>query len=174
MPEANLSLSDLNAMPDPEATGLLADIFEHSPWVAEGVMARRPFASVKDLHAAMTSVVQHADHERKVALLRAHPELAGDAAREKTLTASSNAEQATAGLEALPEDIQGEFDRLNLEYRQRFGFPFIIAVRDHTLASILAAFQARLNNDENTELETALCEVSKIARIRLDSLFPGE
>ncbi len=174
MPEANLSLSDLNAMPDSEATGLLADIFEHSAWVAEGAMAQRPFTSIGALHEAMAAIVDNADHERKVALLRAHPELAGDAAREKTLTASSNAEQATAGLEALPEDIQGEFDRLNLEYRQRFGFPFIIAVRDHTLASILAAFQARLNNDVNAELETALAEVSKIARIRLDTLFHGD
>ena len=173
MPEANLSLSDLNAMQDSEATGLLADVFEHSPWVAEGAMVQRPFASVTDLHEAMTKVVQHADQDRKLALLRAHPELAGDAAREKTLTASSNAEQATAGLEALPDDIQGEFDRLNTQYRERFGFPFIVAVRDHTLASILEAFRTRVENDGAVELETALAEVSKIARIRLDTLFPG-
>lgn len=171
MPDAALSLSDLNALNDREATDLLADIFEHSPWVAEGAMAQRPFASIGALHEAMSAVVHQAGQERKLALLRAHPELAGEAAREKTLTASSNAEQATAGLEALSTEIQGEFDRLNPAYRERFGFPFIVAVRDHTLASILETFRARLDNDRDTELETALAEVSKIARIRLDTLF---
>lgn len=170
MTQKKLTLAALNDLDVSEAITLLADIFEHSPWVAESAVAARPFDSIDALHSAMVGVVSSSDEERKLALLNAHPELAGDAAREKTLTASSNAEQSTVGLEVLPDDIQGEFNRLNAAYRQKFGFPFIIAVRNHTLASILDAFRKRLDNTRDTEISTALAEVGQIARIRLDAL----
>ena len=146
MPQKQLTLATLNGLTDTEAITLLADIFEHSPWIAEAAVAVRPFKDIDALHSEMVRTVASADDERKLALLNAHPELAGDAAREKTLTASSNAEQSAVGLEVLPDDIQGEFNRLNAAYRQKFGFPFIIAVRNHTLASILDAFRTRLDN----------------------------
>lgn len=171
MTETNPKLATLNALGDAEAIALLADIFEHSPWVPETALAARPFDSINALHAEMVCAVASSDETRKLALLNAHPELGGDAAREKTLTASSNAEQSTLGLEALPDDVQGEFDRLNAAYRDKFGFPFIIAVRNHTLAGILNAFRLRLDNTRDIEIKTALGEVASIARIRLDALF---
>ena len=171
MTQKKLTLEILNGLDDRNAVALLADIFEHSPWVAAAAVAARPFDTIDGLHGAMVRTVASSDEERKLALLNAHPELGGDAAREKTLTASSNAEQSTVGLEVLPDDIQGEFNRLNAAYRQKFGFPFIIAVRNHTLASILDAFRRRLDNTRDTEITTALAEVGQIARIRLDALL---
>lgn len=169
-PSAPWSMAAIDALTRAEFVGLLGGIFEHSPWVAEGVADRRPFATVDALHAAMRSVVEAAPRERKLALLNAHPELAGREARAGSLTASSTAEQARAGLDALSAAEVQRIAELNAAYRARFGFPFIVAVRDHTKASIFATFEARLAHDPETEFAEALRQVYRITRLRLDTL----
>ncbi len=149
-------------------TEALAGIFEDSPWVAVAAWEARPFATVADLHAAMVEAFRRAPAERKLALLLAHPELAGGLARAGRLTDASNAEQASAGLDGLTGAETARFERLNGAYRDRFGFPFIVAVRDHTKASILESCEQRLRNRWEEEVETALEQVFRIARIRLD------
>jgi 2-oxo-4-hydroxy-4-carboxy-5-ureidoimidazoline decarboxylase len=142
--------------------------FEDSPWIARAAAGRRPFAGRDALHAAMVAIVEDASDEAKVALIRSHPDLAGRVAREGRLTAASAAEQAGAGLGALaPAEIE-RFDRDNAAYRAKFGFPFVICVRENTTASILAALSARGGNERATEIATALAEIAKIARLRIE------
>ncbi len=152
-------------------TAELGEIFEHSPWVARAAWAQRPFATVAALHAAMVDVVNHAAPERQLALLRAHPELAGQAARAGEITDASKAEQAGAGLKQLSPAEMQRIDELNRAYGSRFGHPFIIAVRNHNKQGIFAAFERRLANDAATERAAALNEVFTIARLRLDALL---
>ncbi|MEG3122891.1 2-oxo-4-hydroxy-4-carboxy-5-ureidoimidazoline decarboxylase [Sphingomonas sp. GB1N7] len=140
-------------------------LFEHSPWVVRRAVARLPMG---DAYAGMMAVVHDATSEERLALIRAHPELAGKAAVDGSLTEASTAEQASAGLDRL---TQGEFDRfheLNAAYGARFGFPFVICVRMTDKAGILAAMAARLENDRETEIATAIEEIGKIVRLRLD------
>jgi 2-oxo-4-hydroxy-4-carboxy-5-ureidoimidazoline decarboxylase len=142
--------------------------FEDSPWIARAAAARRPFADRTALHAAMVAAVDAAPDDAKVALISAHPDLAGRVAREGRLTAASAAEQAGAGLGALaPAEIE-RFDRDNGAYRAKFGFPFVICAREHTKESILAALAARRENDRPAEIATALGEIAKIARLRIE------
>jgi len=145
-------------------------IFERSPWVAEQAWAARPFSDVATLHAAMCDVVRGAPRERRLALLSAHPDLAGKAARAGAMTASSIAEQASAGLDRLTDEEYERFARLNGAYTAKFGFPFIIAVRLHDKGGILAAFERRLGNSVDGEITTALDQVFAITRLRLDAL----
>jgi 2-oxo-4-hydroxy-4-carboxy-5-ureidoimidazoline decarboxylase len=166
-----MTLSSLNTLSDETFVETLAGIFEHSPWVAEGVVAQRPFDSVGDLHASMVAVVRQAPLTEQLSLIRAHPDLAGRAARAGDLTQASSQEQAGAGLTQLSDEEYGTFMRLNTAYMTRFGFPFILAVKGHTKHSILAAFQSRLDNDAETERETALAEIYKIAHFRLQELL---
>lgn len=166
-----IGLDDVNAMDRDAFREALGGVFEHSPWVAGAVWPSRPFASLDDLHAAMVAAVRAAPPEDRLALLRAHPELAGEAMRRRLLTAASTGEQAGAGLDALGREDAARFDALNRAYRERFGFPFIIAVKDHTRDGILAAFARRLGNDPGTELETATGQVARIARLRLEALI---
>jgi 2-oxo-4-hydroxy-4-carboxy-5-ureidoimidazoline decarboxylase len=138
-------------------------LFEHSPWVEARADAR---PSSGDRHADLMAVVHEATPEEQLALIRAHPELAGKAA--VALTEASAAEQASAGLDRLS---QAEFDRfhvLNTAYREKFGFPFIICVRLTDKAGILAAMERRLVNDRDAEIATALDEIAKIVRLRLE------
>jgi 2-oxo-4-hydroxy-4-carboxy-5-ureidoimidazoline decarboxylase len=167
---AQLSLAALNAMPAAHAKATLAGIFERSPWVAEAILDQRPFASAAALHAAMVAAVEAAPFDAKLALLSAHPELAGAEARVKLITPESVAEQGTAGLDSLSDVEQAAFDRMNAAYRERFGFPFIVAVRNHSRASILATFRARLENDREQEIAEALAQVYEITRLRLQDL----
>ena len=142
-------------------------LFEHSPWVEQRAEAR---PSSGDRHADLMAVVHDATPEEQLALIRAHPELAGKAAVDGSLTEASAAEQASAGLDRL---TQAEFDRfheLNAAYRQKFGFPFIICARLTNKAGILAAMERRLANDRDTEIATALDEIGKIVRLRLESM----
>ena len=149
----------------------LGSIFEHSPWVAEGVADARPFGTIEELHAAMVAVVMAAGPERQLALLQAHPELAGKLARAGGLTRASAGEQASVGLDKLDEAEIARFDRANAIYRERFGFPFIIAVKaQRDRRAILDAIETRVGHDRSTELATALAEVAKIARFRLEAL----
>jgi 2-oxo-4-hydroxy-4-carboxy-5-ureidoimidazoline decarboxylase len=142
-------------------------LFEHSPWVETRADAR---PSSGDRHADLMAVVQDATPEEKLALIRAHPELAGKAAVDGRLTEASAAEQASAGLDRL---TRAEFDRfhaLNAAYREKFGFPFIICVRLTDKAGILAAMERRLANDRATEIATALEQIGEIVRLRLKDM----
>ena len=146
-------------------------LFEHSPWVVERAAARRPpndFGA--DLHAGLMAVVAEASDAERLALIRAHPELAGKAAIDRTLTAESTAEQASAGLDRLTPEEYDRFHSLNAAYAKRFGFPFIICVRLTDKAGILAAMERRLANDRETELETAIAQIGEIVRLRLADL----
>ena len=161
------ALAHLNSAPAPEFIERFGGIFEHSAWVAERVVAARPFASVDALHAAMVRAVASAGRERQLDLLRAHPELAGKEARAGEMTADSVSEQSSAGLDAL---TRGEIDRmakLNAAYREKFGFPFIIAVRNYGKQAIFAEMERRLANDADTELANDLEQVYAITRMRL-------
>lgn len=145
----------------------LDGIFEHSPWVAEAVWPQRPFASRAYLHRAMCSVVASASRETQLALIRAHPDLAGRAAQQGRLGAESSQEQTVAGLNRLTPEEQAEFARLNSAYWERFGFPFVICARENKKAAILAGFRARLPNTREQEIATALSEIDRIAWFRL-------
>jgi 2-oxo-4-hydroxy-4-carboxy-5-ureidoimidazoline decarboxylase len=149
----------------------LGPVCENSPWVIERCWARRPFADLPALHAAIMATVYEAARDKQLAFLRAHPDLAGKAARAGTVTADSRAEQSSAGLDRLDDEEYARFERLNQAYRQKFGFPFIIAVRDHTKASILAAFERRLGHDEEGEIAAALDQVARIILHRLERSF---
>ena len=150
-------------------------VFEHSPWVAErawhlelGLAHDR----AKGLANALCRVFRNAPQADRLAVLNAHPDLAGKIAQAKRLTASSTAEQASAGLDALTDEERAAFTEMNAAYSEKFGFPFIIAVRDNTKSSILAAFKTRLKNDRETELAEACRQVERIATLRLEELLP--
>jgi len=149
----------------------LGPVAEGSPWVAERAWPARPFASVDDLHRAMADAVRRAPRATQIALLRAHPDLAGKAARAGAMSASSVAEQSSAGLDQLSDEEYERFSRLNAAYRDTFGFPFIIAVRRYDTSGILAAFERRLAHTAEQEVEAALAQVFDITRMRLDALL---
>jgi len=168
-----MNLDAINAMDQARFVAALGGVFEHSPWVAEQAWQRRPFASVAQLHAAMADAVRAAPRERRLGLLCAHPELAGKEARAGSLTASSTSEQKGAGLNALSAAEAQRIAELNRAYRDKFGFPFIVAVRDHDKAGILREFERRLGNDADAEFEQDLAQVYRITRLRLDALIGG-
>jgi len=148
----------------------LGTVFEDSPWVAAAAWPARPFRDIAALHQAMLAVVDAAGEERQLALLCAHPDLAGRLARVGALTEHSSAEQAGLGLDRLDAGEFDFFDRHNRAYREKFGFPFIIAVKAQTKASIKEAMVNRLANDAATERRTALGEVAMIAKFRLEAM----
>ena len=152
-------LAELNALDGVEFTRVVAPVFEHSPWVAARTAAQRPFPSREALHAALVATVGKASDDEKLSLIRAHPDLIGDA----HLTAASQAEQASAG-EAK------QFREYNRQYRERFGFPFVICARLNKKEAIAAAFPVRLQNSREQEIETALQQIYKIAELRLQDL----
>lgn len=146
-------------------------IYEHSPWVAEQVAALG--GDIEDLPVLgvlMADCVDNADVEQQLALIRAHPDLAGKAQVAGELTQASTAEQASAGLDQCSTQEFARFQELNDAYWQKFGFPFVMAVRGQDRAAILDAFAQRLGNDYDLEFETALIEIHKIARLRLDAM----
>src|SRR5262245_9101237 len=165
---AALTLEALNAMDQRGFVQALGDTVEHASWVAEAAAARRPFADMAALLRAMTEAVKSASDDRKLALIKGHPDLAGKAARAGTLTADSKAEQASAGLDSLSEAEFSRFQLLNNDYRKKFGMPFIVCVRRHSKDSILHQFERRLRNDTTAEIEAALNEIFRIAALRLD------
>jgi len=168
---AKISMKTLSALPQDEFVVTLADIFEHSPWIPERAWAARPFADIGQLHGAMLAVLDAASAEEQLALICAHPELAGKEAAEGTLTNASTAEQRGAGLDQCSKDELVRLRKLNVAYRERFGFPFVIAVKGLSRYQIMGSVDARLNNDRDTEFKTCLREIGKIARFRLDSLL---
>ena len=170
---AQISIRQVNAVSEADFVQLLGGIFEHSPWVAEQVVAQRPFASVAALHAAMVARIEAAGIGKQIAMIRAHPELAGKAAVRGELTDESTREQSGAGLnQCTPQEFE-KLQQLNADYNARFGFPFIVAVRGHTRHSIMALFEARLKNTPDVEMRECLNQIFKIGRLRLDDCLTG-
>ena len=154
---------------------LYGGIFEHSAWIAEGAFdleLGRAHDTARGLHNALARVFRSASEDQRMGVLRAHPDLAGKLAAAKRLTAESTSEQASAGLDALTDAERETFTQLNTDYVAKHGFPFIIAVRDHNKASILAAFERRINNDTATEFAEACKQVERIAEFRLMDILP--
>jgi OHCU decarboxylase len=145
-------------------------VFEASPWIAEAAWERRPFGSVEHLHAALVGVVGAAPPADRLALIRAHPDLAGKAAIAGALTPESTREQAAAGLDQLTPAQYARITGLTAAYRERFGFPFVVCAREHTPDTIIASAARRLEADPDEEEQTALSEIAKIARLRLADL----
>ena len=171
-----LTLEKLNAATHGEFVELLAGIYEHSPWIADRAASRRPFRSLAQLKLAMVNAVREADPGERLALVRAHPELAGKAMVAKTLTAESTDEQGKAGLtECTPEEF-AKIQQLNADYNMKFGFPLILAIRGPRGAGlsrteIIATFARRFENHPDFELAECLRNVHRIAEIRLDDKF---
>lgn len=170
MKPMQFTLEQLNAMTDDAFAATLSGIFEHSPWVAQEAAGARPFASVDALHRTMTGIVERAGDARQLALINAHPELAGEAAVRGELTAESTREQSGAGLAQCTQEEFDTLERLNRDYRDKFGFPFILAVRGYDRHGIIANVEARLNNSRAVELRTSLEQICRIARFRIDDL----
>lgn len=176
MPADRMPLEHVNEMSERAFVARFGGVFEHSPWVAERAFASRPWATLAGLHGAMCEAVRAATAEEHLALIRAHPDLVGRAALAGTLTRESTAEQRAAGLDpgALsPEEIT-RFADGNAAYRDRFGFPFVVCARENPKAAILAGLDARLGNNRETEIATALGEIEKIAWHRLADLVGDE
>lgn len=163
-----VSLEELNAGTRAAFIDALGDIFEHSPWVAEAAAGERPFATLAALYDRLSGALLGAGAEQQLTVIKAHPDLAGKAARAGTLTAESTAEQASAGLDRLSDEEYATFHRLNEAYKQKFGFPFIIGVRRHTKDSILDQLERRRSHDIEAERNTALREILRIVALRLD------
>jgi 2-oxo-4-hydroxy-4-carboxy-5-ureidoimidazoline decarboxylase len=168
-----VTIDELNAMDETRFVAHLGGVFEHSPWVADGAWAARPFASIDALHAAMCEVVAGAGRERQLALIRTHPELAGKAAVRGELTDASTREQRGAGLDQCSPDEYARLTELNAAYTARFGFPFILAVRGHTRQSIIDNMAARLGNGHDAERAEALRQIERIAAFRLADMIRG-
>jgi OHCU decarboxylase len=159
----SIQLNEINKMDQALFTKELGWIFEHSPWVAERSWGCGPFLSVEQLHESMVNVVEHASSEEKLALLRAHPDLA----TRVQMADASVKEQAGAGLDSLTEEEYKEFLELNNSYKEKFNFPFILAVKGHNKESIKKSMETRLNLSPIAELEEALKQIYKIGQFRL-------
>ncbi len=171
-----MTLHQLNAAGGDEAARLLDGVYEHSPWITEAALAHRPFRSLAHLRCVMARVVDDAGHEARLALVRAHPELAGKALVAQALTPESTGEQRQAGLANCTPEEYGRLQELNAQYNARFGFPFILAVRGPRgtgvpRRDIIATFERRLDNHPDVELAEALRNVHRIAELRLNDRF---
>ena len=162
------TLDEVNAMPAAAFAAAFGDVAEHSPWVAERAAQARPFADREAMIAAFVAAMHAASAERQLALVCAHPDLAGKAAVAGELTEESHREQAGAGLDAMTGEEFDRFTELNRRYGEAFGFPFIFAVKGADKHQILAAFEARLANPRDAEFQTALEQVGRILRFRLE------
>ena len=171
-----LSIAQLNTLPLPAALEALAGLYEHSPWIAQAALAQRPFGSVAQLKRACVEVLRAAGPAAQLALIRAHPELAGKAMVAKTLTAESSGEQSRAGLaDCTPEEF-AQIQTLNSDYNARFGFPFVLAVRGPrgtglTRQQIIATFARRLNGQHDFERAECLRQIHRIAEVRLHDIL---
>jgi len=171
-----LTLARLNSAPHKDFVGLLAGTYEHSPWVSERAWPRGPFLTLAQLKRTLVEVVTEAERDEQLALLRSHPELAGKAMAAGTMTAESSDEQGRVGLAACTPAELARIAKLNAAYRDRFGFPFMLAVRGPrgtglTKAQIIATFERRLENHPDFELAEALRNVHRVAELRLDDRF---
>ncbi len=171
---AQKQLAELNACSRNDFVAALANIFEHSPWIAEQAVSSRPFGGLRQLFEAMQAAVERAPVELELALIRAHPDLANKTQRAAGLTAESMAEQDNVGLDRLSDAEYEAFERVNNAYRSKFGFPYIVCVRRQTKDSILRDFERRLPNDAATEMKASIAEICRIAALRLDQLVAAD
>jgi 2-oxo-4-hydroxy-4-carboxy-5-ureidoimidazoline decarboxylase len=167
------TLALLNAQSRGGFVKLIGPVFEHSPWIAHDTWQNRPFSDLNELHFRLCDTVKAAGQEKQLALIRAHPDLVGRAALAGELTASSNAEQASAGLNRLTSDEIAVFQKCNHEYHDKFRFPFVICARLNRKEAILNGFRGRMKNTRDQEIQTALEEIFKIARLRLEDIVEG-
>ena len=168
--QGKTTIDEVNNLDESGFLSKFGSLYEHSPWVAEAAWRERPFDGFPALHEAFVRAMYDAPRRRQLALIRAHPDLAGKAAVAGELTPESTLEQASAGLDHLTLEEYEAFTRLNTGYRERFGFPMIVCVREHTKESILAQAEARMEHSREEEIEVALGEIAKIARLRLQEL----
>jgi 2-oxo-4-hydroxy-4-carboxy-5-ureidoimidazoline decarboxylase len=166
-----ITLGRVNELDREGFVARFGSLFEHSPWVAEEAWKSRPFGSIEEMWRALEDAMYAAPRERQLDLIRAHPDLAGKAAAVGELSPESAREQASVGLDRLsPEEFEA-FTRMNREYREKFGLPMVVCVREHTKESILENVQSRLGNSRDEEIRTALAEISKISHYRLLDLI---
>jgi len=163
-----MSLADVNAMATPAFIARFGDVAEHASWVAEQAATRRPFASLEAMIEAFRVAIMDASASEQLRLIRAHPDLAGRAAIAGELAEESRKEQAAAGLDRLTSEEFARFSALNGHYRDRFGIPFILAVKGASKDMILESFASRLANDRDTELANALDQVCRIVAFRIE------
>jgi 2-oxo-4-hydroxy-4-carboxy-5-ureidoimidazoline decarboxylase len=168
-----LTLVELNGMAKAAFVRELGGVFEHSAWVAERAFPDRPFASIDALHAAMVTAVARATPSEQLALLRAHPELAGKAAVRGELTIDSTKEQSGAGLSQCSREEFALLTDLNRRYNVKFGFPFILAVKGYDRAGVIREFARRVEQDRATEFAECLAQIARITRFRLEALVTG-
>lgn len=159
-----ISLADVNAMTPSAFLAAFGDVAEHSPWVAREASAFRPFATRDEMIRQFATALRGANRGAQLDLIRAHPDLANKA----RLTADSTREQAGAGLDSLGSGDFARFTSLNTRYRERFGFPFIFAVKGANAQMILESFEARIGNSPEAEFEMALAQICRIFRFRLE------
>jgi 2-oxo-4-hydroxy-4-carboxy-5-ureidoimidazoline decarboxylase len=169
--KGSMSLAALNEAPKSEFMRVLGDVVEHSPWVAERAFSRRPFLSVDDLNAKLMACIRESSRVKKIELFNRHPELAGCEAVAGVMTESSTSEQSRLGLTRLPRQHQ-RLTRLNSDYRSKFGFPFIAALRLHRdLDSVMREGEAGLGNGLEAEIDRTLQQISAIVYGRLCGIF---
>ena len=161
------SIEELNNSEKNEFVELLSDVYEESAWVAEQVHSKRPFSSVQALNDAMRDTVDSASRDTQLELLRAHPDLG----EQTEMTDASETEQVSAGLTILSRAQYDTFQQLNNQYREKFGFPFIMAVKNKSPEVIQTAMEDRVEHERDQEFETALSQVHEIAKLRLQELF---
>jgi 2-oxo-4-hydroxy-4-carboxy-5-ureidoimidazoline decarboxylase len=166
-----ISLASLNQFDREQFIESLGGIFEHSPWVADLVYDCLPFDSTAELHLCMVETVEKSPEFQRMALICNHPELAGKEADAGTLTAHSKQEQSQAGLDQCSADELAQLQSLNQAYREKFEFPFVIAVTGLNKSQIIEAVEARLRNSAQIEFEISIAEIGKIGKIRLDALI---
>jgi OHCU decarboxylase len=171
MAPARISRDELQRLERARFIELFGGVFEHAPWIAEQAFAAGPFHDIDALHGAMVDAMRRAPGARQLALIRAHPDLAGRAASAGDLTAASSAEQTSAGLDRCTPEEFARFRELNDSYKRKFGFPFILAVKGKTRAEVLAGFERRLGNAPEAEFDEALDQIARIARLRLEDLI---
>jgi 2-oxo-4-hydroxy-4-carboxy-5-ureidoimidazoline decarboxylase len=167
------SIEQINAMEHAMFEARLGAVYEHSPWVAARAWPARPFASAEALHAAMQRVLAEASRAEQLALILAHPQLIGRLAAPGDLTAASRREQASAGLDRCSAEQLVQLRELNRAYVEKFGFPFIVAVRGLNTDAIIARIRERLLNGAEAEFRTSLDQIGRIARFRLGEMISG-
>jgi OHCU decarboxylase len=169
--QPRLTLTHVNSLDRASFVAALGSLFEGTPAIVEQTWDARPFESFDALHTALIATMRALPFDAQIALIRAHPDLAGRAAIAGELTPESTREQASARLDQLSEAEFTRFHQLNTAYREQFGFPFVICVREQTRTTILASFEQRLGNQRAAEVATALTEIAKIAGLRMRDLL---
>ena len=164
------TLAQINQMSNDEFVSALGGVYEHSPWVAVAAARLRPYATFEQLYAGLRDTVAAASADERLALIRAHPVLLGKQASLTGLSTASRDEQASVGLDHCSENELAQLATLNLAYREKFGFPFVIAVRGRTREQIIASMRQRLRGTHQAEFDACLAEIDRIAYLRLQAL----